>query len=295
MEQKQRAQRRKGGTTTTVRIVADNIRALEAAYFSAMLEELRVFQVMDQLVELFQSGILPLGQGRAGLNLFNYWKESPQRISEGDRRNFYARAFGFPGGGAGTVPNGEFNDLWLRFVTSVSSFSRQNSADDLLRKEVAQQVRKSARDLAANLSLHGYGFAHFVAVELNRTIKDAVKILSEPEIKSAYGAQDMWQVINQVAKLELGGAVNLVRYRTMATSGATIISWLAKNTRKLTSDSTSPILRLKKLRKRPSRRGGVRLAGDPTDSDLLNACEQWLAVAGIPDEQIDELSRPKRR
>ena len=45
----------------------------------------------------------------------------------------------------------------------------------------------------------------------------------------AYGARDMWQVIDQVATLELGGARNSARYRTLATCGAIITTWLAKN------------------------------------------------------------------
>jgi hypothetical protein len=53
-------------TTTGQDIVADNIRALEPAYFAAMLEEMKVFQVADKLVELFQSGLLPIGHRRAG-------------------------------------------------------------------------------------------------------------------------------------------------------------------------------------------------------------------------------------
>jgi hypothetical protein len=62
---------------------------------------------------------------------------------------------------------------------------------------------------------------------------DVIRLLSDPEIESAYGARDMWQVISQVCQLELGGARNTVRYRTLATSGAIIIAWLAKNSKKL--------------------------------------------------------------
>ena len=49
--------------------------------------------------------------------------------------------------------------------------------------------------------------------------------LSDQEILSAYGARDMWQVIDQVAA-ELGGATNSACYRTLGTSGATIVGWL---------------------------------------------------------------------
>ena len=61
---------------------------------------------------------------------------------------------GIPGGSvSGTSVNRDFNDLWLRFVSSVSSLVRQNDVEKLLRAPVPaaidqQQVRKAARDLA---------------------------------------------------------------------------------------------------------------------------------------------------
>ena len=66
-------------------IVADNIRAVQSIYSAALLEELKAFQVIDRLVELFQQGGLPIGRGRAGRYLFKYWKESASRLSELDQ------------------------------------------------------------------------------------------------------------------------------------------------------------------------------------------------------------------
>src|SRR5262249_11431585 len=147
---------------TDYSIVEDNIRALQPIYFSAMFEELKVFQVREKLAELFQNGILPIKRGHAGDALYNYWKDTAKRMSESERRSFYARTLGIPGGDDGGMPNREFSDLWLRFVSAVSSYVRQSNVDQLLRAAVAapisdQTVRKAGRDLAVNLSLHGYG------------------------------------------------------------------------------------------------------------------------------------------
>jgi hypothetical protein len=30
----------------------------------------------------------------------------------------------------------------------------------------------------------------------------------------------------------------------------------------------------------------------PSDWDLVNACEQWLAVAGVPDQSVEQYSQP---
>ncbi len=265
-------------------IIADNIRALQPVYFAAMLDQMKAFQVLDRLVELFQSGILPVGDGRTGSDLFKYWKETPLRISENERRNLYTRVLGFPGGDAGTKPNREFNDLWIRFISSMAAFARQNSVGNVIQSKTPeafsqQLVRKVGRDLAANLSLHGYGWTHFMATELQKQINTITKLLSSNEIKHAYGARDMWQVIDQLADLELGGSTNTNRYRTMANSGATIVAWLANNSRKLSRTNDAPILDAARINITSRRQGGIKPTARPTDSDLVNACEQWLAVS----------------
>lgn len=277
-------------------IQATNIIGLQPGLVCAMFEELKVFQVVDKLVELFQNGMLPITRGNAGDFLYRYWKESATRVGEAERRAFYGRAFGIPGGDDGGMPNREFNDLWLRFVSSVSSFLRQNSLDDLLRARVPgaisqQQVRKAARDLAANLSLHGYGMTYFLGTELQRTIKDVIKLLSDEEIRAAYGAKDMWQVIDQVAMLELGGAKNSVRYRTMATAGAVIIAWLSTHANELARTGYGVILDVNAVHS-PTVSEGHKPTLKPTDYDLFNACEQWLAVTGTDDTRVEEYAQP---
>jgi hypothetical protein len=277
-----------------IEIQGDNLRAMQAIYFAAQLEDLKVFQVVDKLVELFQNGMLPLGKGLAGNTLYDYWKQSIKRMTETERRNLFSRTFGFPGGDATAgPPNREFNDLWLRFVSTVSSFARQVTVDNLLRTNIPipvsqQQVKKSARDLGANLSLNGYGIGYFAATELQSQIKEIITLLSDQEIRTAYGARDMWQVIDQVASLELGGAKNSIRYRTMATSGAVIIRWLAQRASLLVSTDQIIVLDVNQLRNLNSLRPrGVKSTVAPTDRDLVDACDQWLAVTGTDDKNVE--------
>jgi hypothetical protein len=283
--------------TEELEIVVDNLHAMQALYFAAMLEEVKLFQVVEKLVELFQQGMLPLGRGKAGDFLYGYWKKAVDRLSEVERRNLYARAFGFPGGEPQGAPNREFNELWLRFVSAVSSFRRQLTVDELLRSSIPvtvseEQVRKSGRDLAANASLHGYGIAYFAATELQTQIREVIGLLSDPELKAAFGARDMWGVVDQVATLELGGARNSVRYRTMATSGAVIMRWLAERASVLATASRASVLNLQNIRDTTPRPAGHNPTNDPTDRDLVEACEQWLAVTGTPDLRVEEYSQP---
>lgn len=277
-------------------IVPENVRATGVFLCGAMFDELKVFEVVDKLVELFQNGLLTR-TGAAGPVLYKYWKDAATRMSDGERRNFYALTMGIPGGDGGGLVNREFNDLWLRFVSSVSSFVRQNEIEKLLRAPVPaaisqQQVRKAARDLAANLSAHGYGMVVHAALDLQGQLKGVMGLLSDPDIMANYGARDMWQVVDQVATLELGGAKTSSRYRVLATCGAIITAWLANNADRI-SRTNRAVIDMEEVRMPPPRIDGSKATTNPSDWDLVNACELWLADTGTGDSVIDQMSQPR--
>jgi hypothetical protein len=140
---------------------------------------------------------------------------------------------------------------------------------DAAEHAVSQQAaRKAGRDLATNLSLHGFGFACPAAAELQAQVKAITGVLSDPEVRAACGAGSMWEVIDKVASTDLGGARGLVRYRTMAEAGSTIILWLARRARELGTESARSIL------------GNRR-----DDRRLTAACEQWLLARDGPDDE----------
>jgi len=183
----------------------------------------------------------------------------------------------------------------MRFVSAVSSFVRQNTVDNLLRSNIPgaisqQQVRKTARDLATNISAHGYGIAYPMATELQKEIKDVMAILKNDEIQNSYGAKDMWQLVDQVAGLELGGAKNSVKYRTMASAGATVFAWLANKSTMLASTSYVPILDVAQLQNAPSY--STKPTTKPSDFDLVGACDQWLAVTGTQEDSVEKMAQP---
>ena len=103
------------------------------------------------------------------------------------------------------------------------------------------------------------------------------KLLSDPEITAAYGNRDMWQVVTRWRRSPRGAA-NTYSYRTMMRS--TIISGWQRTL--LSCNNKNTRFPLRKIRKsRSVDRGKVNGWGCevPSDADLLNACEQWLAVS----------------
>lgn len=256
-------------------VIGPNVQALSGMYCAAMLEELKFFATADKIAEQFTVGAVPVSRGAGGEYIFQYIKRAADRMTEVERRSLYARSFGLAQGSVEEpMPNRDFSDSWIRFLSSVSINSREEKSS--IRKAVTvQQVLKSGRDLAVNLSLHGYGMAHFAAVELQALIRTVKQMLSAPEVLAAFGVKDCWQLTERISMLYLGGSVNSVRQRTMAQSGANIINWLAKN---------GPALSNNRL---------TELPGTKDEKDqLLASVENWLAVTGTNDTTVDRFSEP---
>lgn len=278
-------------------VVAENVYLMGPMIFASMFEELKAFQVVDKLIEMSQRGQISLPRGKAGTQLYDYWRQAPNRMSEVERQTFYAMTLGMPTGQPGAQVNAEFQDLWLRFVSSVSSLVRENRVDALIRSSLPvainqQQVKKSARDLVSNMSLYGYGMAYYAAIDLQKQINEMIQLLSDPDLRATFGARDMWGVIDQIAQVECGGARNSSKYRTLATSGAIITRWLGDNLDRL-RDPTLPVLELKAIENPPARLLGQTATSHPSDYDLVNACELWLADSALDEVTQLNLSKPR--
>jgi hypothetical protein len=253
-------------------IVPENLQALSALYFAAMLEELKFFAVADKVAEQFTQGMLPMSRGPGGHAIYDYIRGTPERFTEAERRGIYARAFGIAQGSVNEpMPNREFNELWLRFFSAVSMWERLEDSTER-RIVTPPQVFKNARDLAVNLSLHGYGIAHPAAIELQNDIKGIISMLSYPDVLTAYGVRDKWQLVERVSQMYLGGAANGVRQRALAQSGKTVIQWLATKHVALGNPY-----------------GQFDLA---QERDLLFNVERWLAVTGTGETAIEKMAQP---
>jgi hypothetical protein len=282
---------------TTADILANNVNALAAIYFAAQLEELKLFATADKVLEHFMSGMLPLTRGPGGDAIYEHFKSAPNRLTEMERRSLYARSFGFAQGSVDEpLPNREFQDSWIRFLSAVSQYVRFCSPESSSRVVyqgpiiTIEQVFKSAKDLAVNLSLHGYGIAHFAAVELQDLVRKVKAMLSSAEVLQAYGVLDVWQLVERVSQLYLGGSVNGVQKRTMANAGANIIQWLAKNAPVLSAASADSVVLLDLIfhpKTAPS-----NVAHPDKFDDIANNVERWLAVTGTVEAAVEKYAEP---
>jgi hypothetical protein len=275
-------------------VVEDNLLAMQSLYFSMALEDMKLFYARDLALEQWQLGMVVVGRGGAGDRFYDMWRKTPFRLSELERHSLYSRGFGFPGGDSlrGT-PNRDFGTLWVRFLSAVSAFTRRSEVDNLLRANIPaaisqEQVRQSGRDLAHNLSVHGYGIAYFAAKELQQEIDEILGLLSDPEVLRAYGARDIYQVIEQIVLFSGGQVENTFQKRTMAHAGAVIIRWLANSEAKLRGNSLQRVLDENLIANPLPQPANHKPTKDPTDYDLVTAVRQWLAVNGVQDQFIEQ-------
>ena len=257
-------------------IVGDNIRAVQAIYFASQLENMRAFEVAERLLQLFQQGLLPLSRRGRGQRLLHSMATADSRLSMRERRSLYARALGAPSGARSHLGgHRDFHFAWLRFVARVALLEQQaGSATPTDRGAVASsRLRSAAIALAASASARGAGLspaAHRLAVDANR-----LRALFEAtDIQNAFGARDMWQVIEQVSAAELGGAVNVARYRARAVASSSVLQWLADHAHAL---------------KLPSAPAGAPSVLAPA---LFAAVDQWLASSGVIDEGFGSTVKP---
>jgi hypothetical protein len=180
-----------------------------------------VLRVCDRLVELYLQGGLPVASsGEAATRLDAYWLGRAERLPEDERRALYARALG-PG----------FEHLLGRLAAALAGEDPAGGDDD--------DLTWAAGELRSTLDAHLDEAALDAVPLLHAQFGDALAILSEREILAAYGARDPWQLVDHLARLELGGTRDVARHQALAASGTVILVWLAEDGAEVTEEVVS--------------------------------------------------------
>ena len=190
----------------------DDVRAAGALYAGAALEQLSLIELVERLNELNQNKMVSIGAGEASNLLHEFWDKGYKRMPARRRKAVFARVFGAPAGEA-TDPaasNDEFSGLWQTLVDELAEGS-------------SETVAPAAGALRDNLAEHTDDATTKAAVELQTAYGEIAALLSDMELRAAYGrADDMWQVIERIME-DFGGGPDVQRAQTLATSGATIL------------------------------------------------------------------------
>ncbi|WP_394826329.1 hypothetical protein [Pendulispora albinea] len=275
-------------TDTDTEIVPENIQACGMMYAAYQLEMAKLIPVLDMISDLYDDGLIPIVYDDAGQALDDYRFNEYQRISAAKRAFHFARLFGMKGADVPKTvqPNTQFDTLLMRFASTVAEYERVRDLAQTWGQGnggpggarpgaiTSEHVRKSGRELAANLSLYGWGSAHTVARRLNQHIKQALNILGMTQVQQAFGASNVWHVVERVCQQELRVTPNIVKYRTMADAGKKIVDVIARNPQVWKSADKD-----------------VFEALGPDKDILLGNARYWLTVNGVTDSSLDQLSQ----
>lgn len=293
-----------GDNGADTEIIPDNIKAVSMVYAAYQLDVgMRMIDVVDRINEIFHNGQLPIGFDAGGRAIDDYNWSAEDRLNAVQRRSQYSRVLGMSGGDISkeVQANTQFDSLFMRFLSSLAEYDRQQRVSDIVervrpRNLTSEYVRKAGRDLAANLSLYGWAATHFAARRLRQHIEEALNILKQPSVQKSYGATNLYQVIERVASLEFNSTPNIVKHRTMAEAGKQILDLVAKYAHVWSRSDGRPLFTENTGSVYTDTTGYRTNQGEIDDADrdtFLSLTQQWLAVNGIKDAQVDKYSEPE--
>ncbi len=293
-----------GDASQDLEIQPENVRAVGVIYLGLQMDRSRLFAVLDRVTEIYMQGLLPLGYDLAARAIEKYHFDSPNRLSPAERQMIFSRVLGAPGGDVSkeVQPNRDFDSLLTRFIASLAEYDRQRRVADLISQGknslslTAEGIRKAGRDLACNASLYGWSGSQTAARRIKEHVILALNVLKMPSVLKVYGVNSPYQVLERVTLNEFGQAPNIVKYRTLAEAGNTLMELVAKNTQAWSTNSGLPLFEddipanlLTSYGAAPRRPSYITI---DDKERMITQAQNWIAVSGIGNEQVDKMSQP---
>jgi hypothetical protein len=218
-------------------VTSERLLALGDLYYIYQHEKIGVFKVVKKLQELFRAGAVRLSSGPGAYGLYRFDRREVLRYTLRDRLAAYRRAFGY--GTAPLPPSGhpnmDFHGLFTGFVNEVTTYWRDKRISDVVRERAYDPsfgsvavVRRAGFDLRNNLKWASYGHINVLRAEVMQALEEAFNILSAPDVRELFGAENGWDVLEEVLTRYFNEPLNTSPRQRMGVAGREIIRWLAE-------------------------------------------------------------------
>jgi hypothetical protein len=206
-------------------------------YYIYQHEKIGVFRVMQKLQELFRGGTVRLSAGSGAYALCQFDRREVLRYTRRDRWAAYRRAFGY---GSAPMPPGsrantDFQTMFTHFVNQMTLFWRDKRVSDVIRERAYDPsfgsiaiVRRAGLDLRNNLKYMSYGHLNVLRVEVMQLLDEAFRILDAADVKRLFGADNAWDVVEEVLTRYFNERLVTSPRQRMAVAGREILRWLAQ-------------------------------------------------------------------
>ena len=218
-------------------ITSERIIAVGDMYYLWQHEKIGVFRVVQKLQELFKAGTVRLSGGPGAFALYQFDRRDVLRYTRSDRLSAYKRIFGY---GSAPVPTGsransDFHKLFAHFVHQVTLFWRDKRISDVIRERAYDPsfgsiaiVRRAGLDLRNNLKWLSFGHLNVMRVEVMQLLEEAFKILNSDDVKRLFGADNHWDVVEEVLIRYFNERLVTSPRQRMGVTGREVLRWLAQ-------------------------------------------------------------------
>jgi len=218
-------------------VTSERILAVGDLYYIYQHERIGVFRAVRKLQELFRAGSVRLSTGAGAYGLYQFDRREVLRYTSRDRMSAYRRILGY---GTASLqgdsrPNGEFHTLFSHFVNQVALFWRDKRISDVIRERAQDPsfgsiavLRRSGLDLRNNLKFSSYGHLNVLRVEVMQLLEESFRILNAEDIKRLFGADNAWDVVEEVLSRYFNERLSTSQRQRMAVSGREVLRWLAQ-------------------------------------------------------------------
>lgn len=217
-------------------VTSERIIAVGDIYYLYQHEMLGVFRTVKKLQELYRAGAVRLSSGEGAFALYQFDRREVLRYTQVDRAAAYARVLGYgrtvlaPGARANT----SFHRLFTHFNNEVAQYWRDKRITDVIRQRAHDPsfgniavVRRSGLDLRNNLKFMSYGHISALRVEVMQLLEEAFRILSSDDVMRLFGAENAWDVVEEVLVRYFNERLETSPRQRMAVAGREVLRWLA--------------------------------------------------------------------
>jgi hypothetical protein len=218
-------------------ITSERIVAVGDMYYLFQHEKIGVFRAVKKLQQLFKAGTVGLSGGPGAFALYQFDRRDVLRYTKADRLSAYKRIFGY---GAAPAPSGartntDFHKLFTHFVHQVTLFWRDKRISEVIRERANDPsfgsmavVRRAGLDLRNNLKWLSFGHLNVLRVEVMQLLEEAFKILDSEDIKRLFGADNAWDVVEEVLIRYFNERLVTSPRQRMGVTGREVLRWLAQ-------------------------------------------------------------------
>ncbi len=192
---------------------------------------------VQKLQELFRAGTVRLSGGPGAFALYQFDRRDVLRYTKSDRYRptSASSAMAARPGPTGSRANTDFHKLFSHFVHQVTLFWRDKRISDVIRERAYDPsfgsiaiVRRAGLDLRNNLKWLSFGHLNVLRVEVMQLLEEAFKILDADDVKRLFGADNAWDVVEEVLIRYFNERLVTSPRQRMGVTGREVLRWLAQ-------------------------------------------------------------------